>query len=195
MQEIRYPSGPAAAKGSRLHTACERYLKGEIPATALSVDFYFIRPLLEEMKAVGAVAEEKWFLRDTDWAYQVEEDEDSSLITIVDMHWKDNAILHIRDLKSGRKQADHYDQLELYALAGFVKFPEVKEVSVAPLYLEGLGDIVWYTRAMLPFLQERWKERWDKMNADTVFEATPGTDNCKWCPYKKSKGGQCEWDF
>lgn len=192
---IKYPAGPAAARGTRLHTGCERFLKGEIPATSLTVDFMKIRPLLEEAKIKGASAEEIWLIRDDTWEFQLEETPETSFKAIVDIHWIEEGMLHIWDLKTGRPGNDHYDQLEAYAVLGLIKYPEATDVVMAPLYLDGLGRSITYSRAMLPFLQDRWKERWDKLYSTTDFPATPGTSACKWCSYKKSKGGECEWDF
>lgn len=192
---INYASGPAAAKGTRLHTACERFLKGEIPATALSVDFMRIRPLLEVAKEKGAKAEEIWLIRDDTWEFQAEETPDTTFKAIVDIHWIEDNILHIRDLKTGRPGNSHYDQLEAYAVLGLMRYPEVEEVVVAPIYLEGEGAHTCYPRALEPFLQQVWKGRWDKLYGATEFPATPSNEACKWCSYKKSKGGECEWDF
>ena len=195
IQDINYPSGAAANRGTRLHIGCERFLKGEIPVTALTVDFMKIRPLLEDAKLKSAKAEEVWLLRDDTWEIQDEETPETVFKAVVDIHWIEGNILHIRDLKTGRPSSDHYDQLEAYAILGMIRYPDVVEAVVGPLYLEGLGRLETYPRSLLPHLQDRWKERWDKLFNAEVFPATPGTSNCKWCPYKKSKGGECEWDF
>lgn len=195
IDDINYPAGAAANRGTRLHLGCERFLKGEIPVTSLTVDFMRIRPLLEDAKLKGAQAEAVWLVRDDTWEFQEEETPETSFKAVVDIHWIEGDILHIRDLKTGRPSREHFDQLEAYAVLGFLKYPEVKEVHVAPLYLEGIGAIATYPRSLAPFLQERWKERWDKLFAAEEYPATPGTESCKWCPYKKSKGGQCAWDF
>lgn len=192
---IKYSSGPAAARGTRLHTGCERFLKGEIPATALTVDFMKIRPILERIKELGAKAEEIWLIRDDTWEYQAEETPETTFKAIVDIHWIEDDILHIRDLKTGRPHASHYTQLEVYAVLGFSRYPEVKEIVVAPLYLEGEGDKAHYTKGLEPFIRQFWKEKWDKLYGATEFPATPSNNACQFCSYKKSKGGECEWDF
>lgn len=195
IDEINYAAGPAAAKGTRLHTACERFLKGEIEARQLSVDFMRIRPLLERMREMGAKAEEIWLIREDTWEFQGEETEETTFKAIVDIHWIEDDILHIRDLKTGRPGNSHYDQLEAYAVLGLRRYPEVKEVIVAPLYLEGEGAHTTYPRAIEPFLQKAWQGRWGKLYGAEQFPATPSNEACRWCPYKKSKGGECEWDF
>ncbi len=195
IDDIKYPSGAAAARGTRLHTGCERFLKGEIPATSLTVDFMKIRPILERAKELGAGAEEIWLIRDDTWEFQLEESPETTFKAIVDIHWIEGDILHIRDLKTGRPSPSHYEQLEVYALLGFSRYPEVKEVVVAPLYLEGEASPTSYPKGLEAFIRTAWKERWDKLYAATEFPATPSNSACKWCPYKASKGGECAWDF
>lgn len=194
LDEIKVESDKAAAnRGTRLHLACERYLKGDIPYEKLPIDFRLIKLLLEDFKRKGAVPEQEWLIRDDTWEIQAEETPETSFKAILDIHYVEGDTLYIYDLKTGRKYPEHEDQLQAYALVGLCRYPEVQQAVVAALYLEGLGNPTPYHRAMLPHLQDRWKERWDKLFTTHEYPPTPSLDACRWCDYKATKGGQCEY--
>ena len=194
LDEIKVETEKAAAnRGTRLHLACERFLKGEIPFEKLPIDFRLIKLTLEQLKQKGAIAEQVWLLRDDTWEVQEEETPETSFKAILDIHYIEGNTLYIYDLKSGRKYPEHDDQLQAYAMAGLCRYPEVEEVMVAALYLEGLDTQLKYNRAMLPHLQEFWKGRWDKLFNTHDYPPTPSLDACRWCDYKATKSGHCEY--
>jgi len=183
-------AGAAANRGTRLHTACERFLKGEIELQQLSIDFFQIKAQLHIMKECGAKSEEVWLLSDDPWALQEVEDDTTRFKSIVDIHYVIGETLFIRDLKSGRRYPEHDDQLQGYALVGFHRYPEVTQVDVAALYLEGPAPSMVYPRAMLPHLQTFWKGRWDIVLGAEEYPATPSQDACRYCKYPKM--GLCD---
>lgn len=183
-------AGAAAQRGTRLHTACERYLKGEIELQKLSIDFLQIKSQLHIMKELKAKAEEVWLIRDDTWEFQDEESPETSFKAIVDIHYVVSKTLFIRDLKSGRRYPEHDDQLQAYALCGMLRYPEVDNVDVGALYLEGPAPSTVYPRAMLPHLQTFWKGRWDLLFNATEYPATPSRDACYFCNYPKM--GLCD---
>lgn len=181
---------PAADRGTRLHLAMERYLKGEIEVNQLSIDFRKIKGLLEECRSMGAKAEETWLCTD-DGTYQEVEDEHTRFKAIVDLHYVVGKRLVIKDLKTGRAYPEHYDQLQAYAALGLSRYPEVDEVEVSALYLEGEAQPAIYGRVMHPHLVAFWKGRWDLLFNTDEYPATPSVDSCRWCPYRASKMGHC----
>jgi CRISPR/Cas system-associated exonuclease Cas4 (RecB family) len=183
---------PAAERGTRLHTACERFLKGEIELEKLSIDFRKIKPALVQLREYQAVAEEVWMV-DINWNYQLEEDANTLIKGVVDIHYIIGDVLFIYDLKTGRKYPEHDDQLQLYAAMGAAKYPRVNYVLVAGLYLEGMGHPTSYTIELMPHLVDFWRVRaLAPLEADE-FVPTPSVEACRWCPYKKSLGGPCEY--
>ena len=181
---------PAAERGTRLHTACERFLKNEIPITALSIDFRKIKDVLHDLKLKNAQAEAVWLCDDHGNPQEVE-DEHTRFKAIVDIHHVEHSVLYIYDLKSGRRYPEHDDQLQAYATLGFGKYPDVESVVVAALYLEGMGPLTMYDRPIASHLSKFWKARWDKLFAAEEYPATPSVDACQWCPYRASKMGLC----
>lgn len=177
-------AGAAAQRGTRLHRACELYLKGEIPIEKLPIDFWKIKPILESYRELQASAEEEWLI-DHSWEEQKLEDDDTRFKAVVDIHYfLTPTRLAIRDLKTGQKY-DYSDQLETYATLGFVLYPEAEEIEVSCLYLEGMGELVTYNRAMFPFLRDALQQRWERVFAEEEFAPTPSPDACKWCSYAK----------
>lgn len=181
---------PAADRGTRLHLACERYLKNEIALEKLPIDFRVIKKVLVMVKEMGAKAEEVW-LTSSDWNIQDEESEDTLIKSVVDIHWIVDQTLYIYDLKTGRKYAEHADQLQLYAAMGKAKYPHVKYVHVAALYLEGAEPPTVYGEALLPHIQQYWKDRANSVLQAEEFPATPSADACRYCDYRGSTGGPC----
>lgn len=184
--------GAAAERGTRLHLACERFLKNEIPIQKLPLDFKRIREELEKYRLVNAKAEEVW-LCTHDGTYQEVEDEHTRFKAVVDIHYRFGDKLIIRDLKTGQSYPEHDDQLQAYALLGFSRYPDVKEVIVAPLYLEGLGSEKTYTVDDRPYLLAFWQVRWGNLFAATEYPANPAPKTCRWCSYRASKGGPCDY--
>ena len=186
----RSEAGPAAQRGTRLHTACERFIKGEIELQQLSIDFFKIKAQLHIMKECGAKAEEVWLVSDDPWGMQDVEDGNTRFMAIVDLHYVIGPTLFVRDLKTGRRYPEHDDQLQAYALAGLMKYPEVENVDVGALYLEGPAPSTVYPRAMLPHLQAFWKGRWELLFQAEEFPATPSQDACRYCKYPQM--GLCD---
>ena len=113
---------------------------------------------------------------------------------------KSTKTMFIFDWKTGKFKPteaaeDYHMQLELYALAAFLKFPEVQEVRASLIYLEALNTYnLTFTRMDLPALKQKWEERTQFMLTDTAFAARPNS-KCRFCHYRASNkingGGQC----
>lgn len=186
-------SSPATRRGTRLHLACESFLKGALPFANLPIELYPIRDFLSVYKQLGALAEEVWLV-DRDWNIQRphEEDEATMIKAVVDIHYAIGDVLYVIDLKSGKEYPEHKDQLQLYSVIGLVKYPQIKEVRASALYLYGAGEVTTYSRDSLEGLKMFWKNRaLIQLNAN-LYPATPSTSACRWCQYAKSKAGPCE---
>lgn len=184
--------GPSAERGTRLHKNAEDYIKST-ELVVLEKDMVPLGPELERMKQNGWLSEEVW-LAGRDWL-PVVADEDAWIKSIIDLHHVDQDILEIVDLKSGKRYPDHADQLQIYALLGLKRFPGIRRVDVAAWYVDEKG--AWghresYMPQMFDYYAERWNTLAARMFADTTFTPTPSKNACKWCHFKKSKGGPCE---
>ena len=185
------PSGKAAMRGSRLHLSGERYLQGLIKN--LVVDFWKVQKNMEAFKAAGALAEATWLV-DRKWRDEADQ-ERAMLKAIVDVHYVDNKTLHVCDLKTGNVYDSHADQLRLYAAIGLCKYPNVDEVKVSALYIDGgsVGSEATYNRSLLPNLTKYYDGRIAELEADETYIPKPDSTVCRFCPYSPKKGGPCQF--
>jgi len=159
----------------------------------LEKDMIPLGPELERMKQTGWKSEEVW-LADKGW-FPVFMEEEAWIKAVVDLHYLDGDILDIRDLKSGRRYPEHADQLQIYALMGMKRFPDIKRVDVSAWYIDeggASGHQASYMPAMFDYYAAGWNELALRMFADQTFTATPSKSVCRWCPFRASKGGPCE---
>lgn len=118
------------------------------------------------------------------------------------LRMKLDAIVHhdkttatVIDYKSGRKfgnEVKHGEQLQIYQLAAFMRFPELQTVYAEAWYID--QDEVTsqrYTRAMGLRYREKFTSRGDAVLACTEFPANPNKFTCKWCMYGPWGSGDC----
>lgn len=182
--------GPAAMRGTRLHKDAEDYLNNKTDEVAAPYELRKIAKNLWDMKNQGALAEAV-FLVDRDWK-PVEDQSQAFVKGIIDAHYFEGPVLHVRDFKSGREYPTHRSQLELYSVLGLLKYPHAERAESAAIYIDGgyQGQDGSIIPAMLPSLIDKWTTKIVAIEADNDFIANPGSA-CKWCPFKKSMGGPC----
>jgi len=178
----------AMARGTRLHSMAEDYVRGKI--TYVPTEVKRIGPLLEQLIHLKAQPEVTWLL-DRQWN-PTNDPSQAWVKAIVDVHYVLNDVLYVKDYKSGQMYDSHREQLELYGIIGLKIYPEVKRVETSAVYIdtghEGMdGSLI---PAMLPRTIERWEKDAIMMMADENYEPRPG-NACRWCEYKKAKGGPC----
>ena len=82
----------------------------------------------------------------------------------------------------------------LYALAAFMRSPELEYVSSELWYLDhGETTTVPYTREEALMFLPGIHERAIKMTTCDDFAPNPSKNNCKWCSYKKGDEPDCQW--
>lgn len=91
------------------------------------------------------------------------------------------------DYKSGRKfgnEIKHGEQLQLYQLVTFLRYPELERVTTELWYLD-VDDLSrqTFTRAQGLRFKKNWDSRGIKMTTCTQFPANPSTFACKWCGF------------
>jgi hypothetical protein len=99
------------------------------------------------------------------------------------------------DYKTGRKDGNeikHGEQVLLYAIATFIKFPKLKEVIVELWYLDkNLITTASYTRLQALRYVQTFHDRAMKMVTAITFPANPTEWACQWCDFGPAKGNQC----
>jgi len=92
------------------------------------------------------------------------------------------------DFKTGKPWPITAQQAELYAVTGFLRYPNVDEIDVEFWYLDS-GETVPYTFARSEYttLKKKWAARGREIVAKRQFPPTTNAYNCKYCPFKSSE--------
>jgi hypothetical protein len=179
-------------RGSRIHTGCEEYVRGDTPelvkeAEDFEDDIEDLRVLHEQ----GRVMLEHDWCFDQDWIACDRSVRDSIFIIdfgvwIVPGEW-----LLIGDYKTGRQYGvKHMDQMQGYALAGFERYPDLKQITTELWYLDqnDISSTTFKPRAAQA-IKNNFTKRVDRMRADDEFKPASHQYACRYCPYK----GDCEF--
>jgi len=82
----------------------------------------------------------------------------------------------------------------LYATVLLASYPEIDSVSTEVCYidLKKRIQLKTYTREQLDELKEWLTSRITKIENDDVYAPKPDY-GCRWCHFRKSNGGPCQW--
>lgn len=181
-------------RGSRIHDAAEHFVDGTGDFIREMTEF---KPEFEHLKhlyATGAVSLEGEWGFDEDW--EIAPWKGAWLRMKLDalvMASPTEAV--VVDYKSGRKfgnEVKHAQQLQLYALATFLRYPELEVVHAELWYLD-VKDItlMTFTREQaLRFRRSFDKRGWAILDT-TEWPANPNKYSCQWCPYGPDGTGHC----
>ncbi|MBS0454019.1 MAG: PD-(D/E)XK nuclease family protein [Proteobacteria bacterium] len=181
-------SEQANDRGTRVHTSCELFVNGTEDVLCPEADKFFgwQLELMRLQHAEGLVSLEGEWGMSKDWE-------------IAD--WKtawlrlklDSLVFHssteatVIDYKTGKKfgnEVKHSQQLILYILTSFLRYPQLERVTGELWYLDQ-NEVTRQTMTRDQAL--RFKKNWDmKGNAITScvdFPANPSVFTCKWCAY------------
>jgi RecB family exonuclease len=111
--------------------------------------------------------------------------------------------LVVIDHKTGsmrdERKAEYMEQLELYGLAGLIKFPDIDIVSPRLWYLDHgivypdpVEEELEFTQKDKPRLIKMWDKRTKPMLNDTTYTPKPN-HGCQWCDFSSAKGGACKY--
>jgi RecB family exonuclease len=184
-------------RGSRVHDNLETYVRGEHDALCPEADKHFgaHADFLRLLYELGAVELEGEWGFDKDWE-----------ITPWDTAWlrmKLDVLVHVGDdeaividYKTGRKfgnEVKHSQQLQLYALATFLRHPHLEVISAELFYID-IGETTRQTFTRDQAL--RFKRSFDKSGTNITscsdWPANPNKWSCQWCPYGPEHTGHCE---
>lgn len=198
IKDVPYLETEATLWGGRIHDACERFVKGEavdlqpLMMTDLEPVLTYLRDFPADHKAV-----------EQEWAFNTKgeicafNDPDAMFGGYTDFEAVRGNKGWVVDHKSGRRHSK-YEQVELYALSLWLRFPEVNEVNVGYLWLKERDPNTFLSFKTLyrsTDMDRIWKYRVEQYNRikaahDTgVFPATPGKGRnkfpCGWCAASK----------
>jgi len=166
---------------------------------------------LKGFKAEYTALREQKAMTEQEWAFNADYEQvdwfskEAWLRIKVDAHYLDESQVKkgrqkitltrviIIDTKTGKNKAEHTEQRSLYALGGFLRYPDVVEVVAEHWYLDS-GEIEsdTFKAKDLDKLKKKWEQRTRAMMADTTFAPRPG-NYCRWCFFSKAKGGPCRF--
>lgn len=186
----RYPSGPAADRGTQKHTLLEEYFTGAI---AFPHGDSCISPWHDYMSALLArnpVAEGEVAVR-RDWSPCGFDDPTAYFRGKKDLHVEDGSILELYDWKTGKMYPEHVEQGESYVA---MSDPKYEEFIVRFAYLD-MPHVVkeWrYARKDQIILREKYTNKVEIIRNATDFPPKPSEKNCDWCHLSWRRGGNCE---
>jgi hypothetical protein len=196
LMKLPDPGSAAMQRGNDIHKAAEDYIRGK---GKLTPDLVGVKPQLEFLRKSQAVPEENWGFK-ADWAWinrpgWFGDDVWFRAKTDVRLLYEDDTLLII-DWKTGKKYFTNEEQIGLFGLAGYRRFPNVTEVDARLYYTDADpkdNEVQFvFKRKELEALQKDWTKRVIPMFRDRRFAPTPN-DKCGWCPFSQAKGGPCKF--
>lgn len=186
-------------RGTKIHLEAEEFVRGTGPMTKHLDKFRDEFERLQEQFTNGQVMlEEEWgFTREWEsvaWG----NDNCWALIKCDAVIKEDDGSITVIDYKTGKKwgkEVPHQQQLQLYALATFLKFADVPVVKAEIWYLdEGKKTQRIYPREFVIEIIDRWVARGETLTNALTFPPKPNRLNCKWCDFGTFKGtGACAY--
>lgn len=183
-------------RGSRIHDAAEKYVKGGIELIQELEKFKHEFVKLREMYAEGKATTEG------DWAFNREWQPVAWMSSDVWARIKCDAVVHtspttavIIDYKSGRRfgnEIKHAEQMQLYVIAALIKYPDLQEVTTELWYIDQdeMASMTFTREQGLRFVAN-YERRGDLMTACEDFPPSPNLFSCKYCPFGPKGTGHC----
>lgn len=196
LMKLPDPGSAAMNRGNEVHKAAEDFIRAKGDITP---ELENVKKELEFLRDNMATPEENWGFRQTwEWIGRpgwFGDDVWFRAKTDVRLLYEDDTLL-LGDWKTGKMYFSNEEQIELFALAGYRRFPAVTEVDTRLWYTDMPPDDNEiqrvYTAQELDAIQRDWDKRVVPMFKDKRFPPTPN-DKCGWCPYSKAKGGPCKF--
>lgn len=177
-------------RGTRIHTSCEEYINGTIDELDPDADKHFGPQidLLRVMHADGLVSLEGEWGMDDEWC-PAEWKSAWLRLKLDAMVMHDDKTATVIDFKTGRKfgnEIKHGEQLQLYQLVTFLRYPKLEKVYAELWYLDQPKDNVTsiqFTRPKGLLFKSNFDRRGHKITMCTSFPANPNIHSCKYCSY------------
>lgn len=206
IQKIPEPERPlpkgktehANDRGNRVHEAAELFVKSPtgielIPELkSFAPELVMLRDLYKE----GRVSlEEEWAV-DENWeACAYYSDTTWGRIKLDAMVLMEEHHAVVIDHKTGKRfgnEIKHGEQGQLYALAAFLRYPDLQKIDVEFWYLDlDEKSHIAYTRKQAMRMLDSFEKRAKAMTTCEVFPPNPNIFSCEYCPYGPAGTGHC----
>lgn len=181
-------------RGSRIHDAAEHYVDGSGPFIKELSKFedHFLK--LRRLYDCGQVELEGEWGMDKDW--------EITAWTGAWLRLKLDLLVHesayeatVVDYKTGRKfgnEVKHAQQLQLYALVTFLRYPQLEEVTAEVWYLD-VDEITSqkFTRDQSLRFRKSFHNKGEAITSCSDWPANPNKFTCQWCLYGPEHSGHC----
>ena len=189
------PGSPAMQRGEQIHLLAEKYAKKLMPKTVPAPLARFEKQFLE-VRALNPIVENGWGFR-RDWSFI---DRPDWFGPDVWFRMKADLMINYRDdtadlidHKTGKMYGTNEEQVELFALSGFKRFPHIKHITTRLWYLDSGEEIISeYSARQVPAIQKKWEQKIKPMFADRRFAPLPSW-RCGTCAFSKAHGGPCKF--
>ena len=224
VQRMKEPGSAAMERGSKIHGVLSGYINGVIKTLPkvlryefdgrkydekfpdmkfFAAEFKALRAAYKKKNHDGMTCEDDWaFTRS--WGITRWDDWVGCWVRMkLDLAHVVGKTLVITDWKSGRSREEdkqaYLAQLELYAIAGLIKYPEIDTVLPRLVFVD--AGVVFEGEPVERKQLEKLKKAWVKTTAPmflvTIFAPRPNS-KCRWCWFgqsKKAEGGPavCEY--
>jgi hypothetical protein len=194
IDKLKEPGSPAMDRGTAIHQIAQDYVEGKRQTLHEGENNIGIfQKQFQMLKDMKAVCELEWGFTRT-WKATGFFSKDVWLRVKTDATFKSAPkALTIVDHKTGRIYEDHRDQLNLYAVGGFILNPEVDTITAQDWYLDqdAVTEETFHRKDFLALLKG-WEDRVMPMMRDTLFPKRPGP-LCRFCHFRKNNGGPCNF--
>ena len=196
IDHIPEAKAPAAERGTQIHQMAEDYVSGKLKKLPPELRHFATEfdVLKHAFKSNNVSLEGEWGF-DAEW-----------LPTAYKTAWlrmKGDAILFqgnaavVVDYKTGQSYGNeikHGEQCLLYAIATFIRYPELDSITVELWYLDK-DELTQktYTRFEAMRYVQTFTKRANKLVGATEFPPNANWITCKWCSFGPAKGGQCPY--
>lgn len=190
IEKVPSAKGPAAARGTMLHSSIEGYLLGE--KTTLHSEVKSIVPIIKMVKTKSPLIESKLALKEdlvtpVDW-----KSTEAFFRLVIDCAYTEPTKAFVQEWKSGKVYEDHASQRKIYGMGALIIWPNATEAEVTTYYIDQKHhEPLLVKRPDLTLMAWQLKQRLEKMAEDKYFAPRPGK-YCFWCDYSRKKGGPCK---
>lgn len=198
VQKLKEPGSAAMDRGSDIHEEAQVFAqKNSRTKCPESLECFEQELRVLQKNKVSLACEQQWTFT-KEWKPTGWFDKDAWCRQIVDAMYIDKTrnVLVVIDHKTGKLNPAHEEQLDLYALAGLIMFPDVAGVEVQLWYhdhgVQKPDQPKVYTHLDIPALKKKWEGNVKPMLADRSFREKPGKA-CTWCHFSKGNGGPCKF--
>lgn len=182
-------------RGTRIHEAAEAYVKGGVELIDELEAFAPEMGRMRDLHKEGKVSLEG------EWAFNRKWEPVAWMSYDVWIRIKCDAVVFmdpsyavVVDYKSGKRwgnEIKHAEQMQMYQLAAFLRYPDLKKITVELWYTDQdeLHSTEYRRDQGLRFVTGIEK-RMESLTTEEDFPPNPNAYTCRWCPYKpEDKGG------